>query len=117
MGPGPGTPSGGGSYDPMFGTLPTNAFSSPAPGPWQQQQQQQHPGGGAAGGSEDGKHQGGQVLAHSPGGRSNNGSTGTGAAGEEKDPFLSLLEQLAENEQAMGPGSELDLFLGTTAQR
>ncbi|KAL8392538.1 hypothetical protein RB595_002652 [Gaeumannomyces hyphopodioides] len=109
---GPGTPGGGGSYDPMFGTLPTNAFSSPAPGPWQQ-----HPGaGGAAGGSEDGKH-GGQVLAHSPGGRSNNGSTGTGVAGEEKDPFLSLLEQLAENEQAMGPGSELDMFLGTTAQR
>ncbi|EJT80273.1 hypothetical protein GGTG_00276 [Gaeumannomyces tritici R3-111a-1] len=118
---GPGTPGGGGggggSYDPMFGTLPTNAFSSPAPGPWQQQ----HPGagGGAAGGSEDGKQHGGggQVLAHSPGGRSNNGSTGTGAAGEEKDPFLSLLEQLAENEQAMGPGSELDMFLGTTAQR
>ncbi|KLU92081.1 hypothetical protein MAPG_11028 [Magnaporthiopsis poae ATCC 64411] len=69
------------------------------------------------GGSEDDKQQGGQILAHSPGGRSNNGSTGTGAAGEEKDPFLSLLEQLAENEQAMGPGSELDLFLGTTAQR
>ncbi|KAF7890107.1 uncharacterized protein EAF02_002522 [Botrytis sinoallii] len=45
-----------------------------------------------------------------PGGRSNNGSTGT--SGEEKDPFLSLLEQLAENEQQRGGPSELDFFLG-----
>ncbi|KAG4033951.1 hypothetical protein MFRU_004g04460 [Monilinia fructicola] len=45
-----------------------------------------------------------------PGGRSNNGSTGTN--GEEKDPFLSLLEQLAENEQQRGGPSELDFFLG-----
>ncbi|KAI9647949.1 hypothetical protein NHQ30_004339 [Ciborinia camelliae] len=45
-----------------------------------------------------------------PGGRSNNGSTGT--SGEEKDPFLSLLEQLAENEQQSGGPSELDFFLG-----
>ncbi|TGO91031.1 hypothetical protein BPOR_0042g00170 [Botrytis porri] len=44
-----------------------------------------------------------------PGGRSNNGSTGT--SGEEKDPFLSLLEQLAENEQQRGGPSELDFFL------
>ncbi|QSZ36878.1 hypothetical protein DSL72_006761 [Monilinia vaccinii-corymbosi] len=45
-----------------------------------------------------------------PGGRSNNGSTGSN--GEEKDPFLSLLEQLAENEQQRGGPSELDFFLG-----
>ncbi|TEY75028.1 hypothetical protein BOTCAL_0066g00040 [Botryotinia calthae] len=44
-----------------------------------------------------------------PGGRSNNGSTGT--SGEEKD-FLSLLEQLAENEQQRGGPIELDFFLG-----
>lgn len=44
-----------------------------------------------------------------PGGRSNNGSTGT--ASDEKDPFLSLLEQLAENEYNQGGPSELDYFL------
>ncbi|ESZ94083.1 hypothetical protein SBOR_5559 [Sclerotinia borealis F-4128] len=44
-----------------------------------------------------------------PGGRSNNESTGT--SGEEKDPFLSLLEQLAENEQQRGGPSDLDFFL------
>ncbi|KAL7623307.1 hypothetical protein AAE478_006988 [Parahypoxylon ruwenzoriense] len=88
------------SYDPMFGTVPTNTFSSPTP--WhgeeerkqqqqQQQQQQQH-------------------LAPSPGTRSHNSSTAAGS-GEEKDPFLSLLEQLAENEHAIGQGKELDFFL------
>lgn len=30
----------------------------------------------------------------------------------EKDPFLSLLEQLAENEHSQGGPSELDFFLG-----
>ncbi|KAG0646889.1 putative transcriptional regulatory [Hyphodiscus hymeniophilus] len=44
-----------------------------------------------------------------PGGRSQGESTGTG--GEEKDPFLSLLEQLAENEHSRGGPSELDFFL------
>jgi hypothetical protein len=44
-----------------------------------------------------------------PGGRSNGESTGTN--GEEKDPFLSLLEQLAENEYSRGGPSELDFFL------
>ncbi|KAH9900227.1 fungal-specific transcription factor domain-containing protein [Xylariomycetidae sp. FL2044] len=93
--PGPG-PSGDGNtlgvanYDPMFGGVPTNAFSSPAP--WQAE--------------EDRKTH----VAPSPGARSHNGSTGTGP-GEDKDPFLSLLEQLAENEQATGHGNELDFFL------
>lgn len=32
--------------------------------------------------------------------------------GSEKDPFLSLLEQLAENENSQGGPSELDFFLG-----
>lgn len=49
-----------------------------------------------------------------PGGRSNGESSGAGTIGrdgEEKDPFLSLLEQLAENEHSLGGPSELDFFL------
>ena len=46
-----------------------------------------------------------------PGARSvgehSNGTAGT----DEKDPFLSLLEQLAENENSMRGPSELDFFL------
>jgi hypothetical protein len=92
---GPTTPS----YDPMFGTLPTNAYSSPAT--WQ---------------AVDGQHQGNQsgtsATAPSPGNKSNTGSTGT--QGDEKDPFLTLLEQLAENEQQFSNGSgELDFFLSS----
>ena len=81
------------SYDPMFGGVPTNAFSSPAP--WQ---------------AEDGSTRPPIAVAPSPGAGSHNGSTATG---EEKDPFLSLLEQLAENESVRG-GSEFDFFLGGT---
>ncbi|KAM0528230.1 hypothetical protein ACHAPS_002071 [Verticillium nonalfalfae] len=108
----PGATAGGdgsGSYDPMFGGLPTNAFSSPAA--WQ----------GADDGSGNklpvappqGPTSAGHAAAPSPGAKSTNGSTGTGP-GEEKDPFLSLLEQLAENEQqfARGPGNEFDFFFG-----
>ncbi|RBQ65240.1 hypothetical protein VDGD_21726 [Verticillium dahliae] len=93
----------------MFGGLPTNAFSSPAA--WQ----------GADDGSGNklpvappqGPTSAGHAAAPSPGAKSTNGSTGTGP-GEEKDPFLSLLEQLAENEQqfARGPGNEFDFFFG-----
>jgi len=96
----------------MFGGLPTNAFSSPAP--W-------HGGGGGGGGDDD---EGGNskaqppapaAVAPSPGDLSlHNGSTGTGP-GEEKDPFLSLLEQLAESESFRGQGNELDFFLGAGA--
>jgi hypothetical protein len=85
-------PSGTQEYDPMFGGVPTNAFSSPAP--WQGDE-----GGGVKAGT-----------AASPGSRSRDEGSGTGQ-NEEKDPFLSLLEQLAENESAMGTGSELDFFL------
>ncbi|KAH6666735.1 fungal-specific transcription factor domain-containing protein [Halenospora varia] len=47
-----------------------------------------------------------------PGARSTGESTGTaGTNPEEKDPFLSLLEQLAENEHSRGGPSELDFFL------
>ena len=110
----PQSPPGGASssFDPMFGGLPTNAFSSPAP--W-------HGGGGGGGGDDD---EGGNskaqppapaAVAPSPGDLSlHNGSTGTGP-GEEKDPFLSLLEQLAESESFRGQGNELDFFLGAGA--
>jgi len=90
----PGTSSSMHSYDPMFGAVPTNAFGSPAA--WH--------------GDEASTKSTGTILAHSPDGRSNHGSTDTGP-GEEKDPFLSLLEQLAENENARGAGNELDFFL------
>lgn len=43
-----------------------------------------------------------------PGGMSANGSVGTEG---DKDPFMSLLEQLAENEQSHGGPSDLDFFL------
>jgi hypothetical protein len=46
-----------------------------------------------------------------PGARSTGESTGTGGTEGEKDPFLSLLEQLAENEHSRGGPSELDFFL------
>ncbi|OTA70549.1 hypothetical protein K449DRAFT_342415 [Hypoxylon sp. EC38] len=82
------------SYDPMFGTVPTNTFSSPTP--WH--------------GVEDHRKQSHGAAAPSPGARSHNDSQGT-APGEEKDPFLSLLEQLAENEHAIGQGKEIDFFL------
>ncbi|RYP26575.1 hypothetical protein DL767_007973 [Monosporascus sp. MG133] len=79
-----------GGYDPMFGTVPTSAFSSPAA--WH---------------GEEGRK---GNIAPSPGAHSHNGSTGTGPS-EEKDPFLNLLEQLAESEHAIGQGNELDFFL------
>ncbi len=88
----PGPSSTQQNYDPMFGGVPTNTFSSPAP--WQSEE---------GGNSKQGR-------AQNAGGRSPKDNTGSGA-GEEKDPFLSLLEQLAENESALGPGSELDFFL------
>ncbi|KAL4870698.1 type I 3-dehydroquinase-domain-containing protein [Aspergillus spectabilis] len=47
------------------------------------------------------------------GGVTSGSGSGTGAAvgNEEKDPFLSLLEQIAENEHNPGGPSELDFFL------
>ncbi|GKU01625.1 transcription factor [Fusarium langsethiae] len=91
-----------GGYDAMFGTVPTNAFGSPAV--WQ------------ADDSHSKMHLGQtRAVAGSPGARSNNGSTGTGQ-GEEKDPFLALLEQLAENEHRTqnGHGGDIDFFLGNS---
>ncbi|KAF5023843.1 hypothetical protein F66182_4101 [Fusarium sp. NRRL 66182] len=90
-----------GGYDAMFGTVPTNAFGSPAAWHGDDNHNKIH------------HHQ--ARAAASPGTRSNNGSTGTGQ-GEEKDPFLALLEQLAENEHRSqnGHGSDLDFFLGNS---
>jgi hypothetical protein len=88
--PGPSGTSQG--FDPMFGGIPTNAFSSPAP--WHDESGNNR----AAG------------LAASPNNRSPNESVSTTGT-EEKDPFLSLLEQLAENESILGAGNELDFFL------
>ncbi|OAA50740.1 Fungal specific transcription factor [Cordyceps fumosorosea ARSEF 2679] len=89
---GPGTLS----YDPMFGTIPTNAYSGSST--WH---------GIDANGQQ--RNQGGATVP-SPSTKSNTGSTGT--QGDEKDPFLALLEQLAENEQRFNNGTgELDFFL------
>ncbi|XXH03791.1 hypothetical protein Hte_010197 [Hypoxylon texense] len=81
------------SYDPMFGTIATNTFTSPSP--WH--------------GEEDHRKQQHNVIP-SPEERSHNSNAAAGA-GEEKDPFLSLLEQLAENEHTIGQGKEIDFFL------
>lgn len=99
------------TYDPMFGVPPSlppshRASISHANNPFAppDHQPQSQPG------------QGQQVL--TPGGRSANGSFAeslAGSNGEEKDPFLSLLEQLAENEHSRGGPSELDFFLSSGA--
>ncbi|KAK4039165.1 fungal transcriptional regulatory-like protein [Parachaetomium inaequale] len=95
-------PSGGGapqSFDPMFGGIPTNAFSTPTA--WH---------GGDEGGSATARPAAAGMGA-TPKDTSPNESATTGP-GEEKDPFLSLLEQLAENESFLGgAGNELDFFL------
>jgi hypothetical protein len=81
------------SYDPMFG-MPQQNYGVTDPHMQHQSQQQI---------LLDGS---GTVM--TPGAGSNSGSVGVG---EEKDPFLSLLEQLAENEHSRGGPSELDFFL------
>ncbi|KAL2131503.1 hypothetical protein VTI74DRAFT_4945 [Chaetomium olivicolor] len=90
----PGPSNGAQSFDPMFGGIPTNAFSTPTP--WH--------------GDESGLSRPAGTGA-TPTDTSPNESAATTGPGEEKDPFLSLLEQLAENESFMGVGSELDFFL------
>ncbi|ATY65518.1 Fungal specific transcription factor [Cordyceps militaris CM01] len=85
------------SYDPMFGTISTNAYGSPAA--WHGIDANGQP-----------RNQTGATVP-SPSTKSNPGST----QGDEKDPFLTLLEQLAENEQRFNNGTgELDFFLGGT---
>ena len=95
----------------MFGTVPTNTFSSPAP--WQGGDEERKAGSNANSNANANANANLNAAPSPDGTRSHNGSTGTGpsAGGEEKDPFLSLLEQLAENEHARGQGNELDFFL------
>jgi hypothetical protein len=91
----PGASGGAQGFDPMFGELPTNAFATPTA--WH--------------GDENGDSRPNNGLPAAPNDTSPNESAATTGSGEEKDPFLSLLEQLAENESFMGPGNELDFFL------
>lgn len=64
----------------------------------------------------NGMTQGSTAL--TPGAQSQTSGTHTTNGSEggslEKDPFLSLLEQLAENEHSQGGPSELDFFLTGT---
>lgn len=87
-------------FDPMFGTLSANAFGRPS---W-------HDDDGLNNSRLNNFAPMHGKAAPSPGNGSNHGSSTT--QGDEKDPFLSLLEQLAENEQRVNNGSsELDFFL------
>jgi hypothetical protein len=107
--PGPSSGGGGGapqSFDPMFGGLPTNAFSTPTA--WHGGGDE---GGNAAASAAGARAAAGGGMGATPKDTSPNESATTGP-GEEKDPFLSLLEQLAENESFLGgAGNELDFFL------
>ncbi|KAI1327214.1 hypothetical protein F5Y16DRAFT_372358 [Xylariaceae sp. FL0255] len=85
-----------GSFDPIFGGMPTNAISSPAP--WQ-------------GNGGDTKETAVEVSGTSPAKSQSHAASTPHGTVDEKDPFLSLLEQLADSEQATGQGSELDFFL------
>ncbi|KAL2192034.1 fungal transcriptional regulatory-like protein [Thermothelomyces heterothallicus CBS 203.75] len=95
-------------FDPIFGGLPTNAFGTPTP--WHGDE-----GGGNATAGGGGGTRAPAGVGATPKDTSPNESAATTGAGEEKDPFLSLLEQLAENESFMGgAGNELDFFLNGT---
>jgi hypothetical protein len=92
------------TYDPMFG-MPQMGWATNAATP---NVTGMTPNGMNGNGMSNG---GGEVMtpgARSNGERSNGESVGTEG---EKDPFLSLLEQLAENEHSRGGPSELDFFL------
>lgn len=110
-------PHGFGTYSPniSFSPWPASFLNSPAetrPGPPQQQQQQdqdlQHAH-NMFGSGVDNAFTFGMPEQETPGGMSANGSV---PSETDKDPFLSLLEQLAENEHSQQGGpSELDFFL------
>jgi len=95
-------------YDPMFG-MPQMGFSysngnGMTPGASGMEHDRMGIGGGGVG---RGVGEMGMGEEMTPGRE----STGTGGTDGEKDPFLSLLEQLAENEHSRGGPSELDFFL------
>lgn len=59
------------------------------------------------------------IPAGVPGGGGQTGNAvgvGNDGAEAEKDPFLSLLEQLAENEHSRGGPSELDYYLSAAGE-
>lgn len=90
---------GSACFDSPFGGLPANAFGSPSAA-WSGEENQLNLLNSGA-------------PAPSPGTKSASGSASTGTAQtEDKDPFLTLLEQLAEDEQRFNAaGNELDLLL------
>ncbi len=96
------------SYDPMFG-MSQMGFSYGMNGATPGVMNGATPNG--MNGNGNGGGNGMQQEGMTPGARSNGESTGTGGTEGEKDPFLSLLEQLAENEHSRGGPSELDFFL------
>ena len=91
------------AFDPMFGDLPTNAFSTPTA--WHGEDS-----GNGTTNNDNTAARG--ITGTTPNDTSPHDSAATTGPGEEKDPFLSLLEQLAENESFMGSGNELDFFFG-----
>ncbi|KAL1840978.1 hypothetical protein VTJ49DRAFT_7584 [Mycothermus thermophilus] len=118
--PPPGVASGGPqNFGSMYGAMPTNAFATPAAWNGGNSGTGDASGGGAGtaraapGVGNGGSGAGG--VGSTPKDTSPGDSAATTGPGEEKDPFLSLLEQLAEqNEPFVGAGNELDLFLNGT---
>ncbi len=104
------------SYDPMFGmgnmgfSYSNQGMSSNGMGPGINGNGNGNGNGSGGGGPGGGMGTMGNGMGvqegMTPGGRSDGQSTEG-----EKDPFLSLLEQLAENEHSRGGPSELDFFL------
>ncbi|KAL2261411.1 hypothetical protein VTK26DRAFT_4229 [Humicola hyalothermophila] len=97
------------NLDPMFSGMMTTTFSPPTP--WHATGNGSSGGGGDGGVNVNSGRPPPSGLGTSPNDISPNDSAATTGPGEEKDPFLSLLEQLAENESMMGVGGELDCFL------
>jgi hypothetical protein len=114
-------PANGQGFDHgLFGGIPANTFSTTTPPGWNSSEDK--PGGqvnNTTVGNINATGPSGSVSTTSDTSPATTAdSTGTtGGPGEEKDPFLSLLEQLAENEGLLGgAGSDLDFFLtGTPA--
>ncbi|PHH68389.1 hypothetical protein CDD83_6132 [Cordyceps sp. RAO-2017] len=92
--------TGPGSYGSTFGSAPTNMFIHAAA--WQAEDSQQRNRLGLTSA---------EAAISRPGAESVGGSRDS-APSDEKDPFLSLLEQLAEQEQRIssGSGTGLELF-------
>lgn len=89
-------------FDPIFGTLSANTFG---------RQTAWHDDDGLNNSRLNNFASMQMKTAPSPGANGSNHG-GSPGQGDEKDPFLSLLEQLAENEQRVNNGSsELDFFL------